>query len=202
MADIKLKDGSGNPTIYQGVSEIKLPTSDGGMLTFGNTGWAEEELKISGYNRFQPESTEVRISHGLGVVPDFIFVGKLDTKDNTDQKNYCIQWAFGWSRRMETLLDKASISYGYGVRNSIAISKPDDTTDSYTPQRFLSNNSIDEDDTTYNMLIRKANNTSFVIGKTPDGTTGSTIGTLNTNSEYFWFAVAGLGARMNKVSEV
>lgn len=190
MAGIVLKDKSGNPATYEGITELTLRTADGGTHTFGSAGWTAETLKMNG-GYLSPSGNQMTVSHGLGVVPDLIFIGRQDTDDVVDRNGGHIDWAIGWSRRMMELENFS----GYGALNEVCIGEPDGDANVNEGQ-YHSTYAIDESHEYHYGTIREANSTSFIVGKESSGNFA-----LHTRATYFWFAISGLGIRMNKSSE-
>ena len=194
MADIVLKDRNGNTTPYPDVTELVMRTVDGGIRTFSNAVWTSEKTKING-GYIEPSGTQITISPGLGVVPDFVFVGRTDyINDSTNPNQGYLAWAFGWSNRMSSIEG----FNGYGSSNNVRIDVPYD--ENYTPTGlFYLDVGIDSPLESNYGNIRDANSETFVVGS---NVTGAISGRIDTRTKYFWFAVSGIGTRMNKESEV
>lgn len=195
MADIVLKDGNGNPVTYEGVTKVSLPTAAGGTITFG--GGVEAETVVVDGGRFTPSAQKMTINHYLGAVPDFIFIGQLDAQDIIDRNGGQISWALGWSRRILDM-DRVSVRFNAFI-NMVCIDEPDGDTN-VIRGKYTNDEGIDETGTLnpgYGM-IRAANSTSFTVGRDD----GADKWSLHTRVEYYWFAISGLGIRMNPVDEV
>lgn len=194
MADIVVKDRNGNPAIHKGVTALEFHTVDGGIHSFGSAGWTAETLKMNGANKIIPTGSQMTISHGLGVVPDLIFIGRQDVDDIVDRNSGHIAWALGWSRRMMELENFS----GYGALNTVCIDEPDGDGNVNCGTYGMSYG-IDETHPYSYGEIREANSTSFTVGI--DDTNNVSAG-LHTRATYYWFAISGLGIRMNETSEV
>ena len=188
-----LKDRNGSPITYEGVKKLTLPTGDGTKHIFSNTVYAAETLRVNG-GRFKADSNKMTISHNLGAVPDYIFVGRLDVADHVSRNGGQIAWAMGWSRRIKD----AEGRFLYGLANTVCIDEPDGE-DNVNYGRYTSDTGIDEYHEYDYGMIREANSKTFVVG-TDDPKTRYFY--MHQNAQYFWLAVSGLGVRMNEVSEV
>lgn len=190
MAEIVLKDKSGNPVIYEGILGLIVKTADGGSVSFGSGGWTPETLNINN-GSFQPSSNEQTITHGLGAVPDFVFIGRLDVNDDVDRNRGHIAWALGFSSRMSEI-------EGFNlVPNWICIDEPDGESN-VNYGKYMSTESIDVIHEYNYGMIREANSESFKVG---DSDNSNICKGLLTTARYQWIAISGLGVRMNQ-SEV
>lgn len=196
MADIVLKDKNGNPIPHAGAEGLRIPTADGGFQVFGSNGWVAETVKVN-TGSFTPSSNAAVVDHNLGVVPDFIFVGRLDTKDIVDRNRGFINWVYGWSRRIVELKDFDN----WAAMRGSCIEDSDGDTNVNDGFYYPVDMCIDEAPTgefaPYG-LIHEANSTSFKVGDSRNTDKWS----LHVGQKYFWFAISGLGVRMNQTSEV
>lgn len=192
MADIVLKDKNGNPVVHAGVTGLVIPTASGGTQIFGSSGWASETLKQTG-GTFTPTSNQMTISHKLGVVPDLIFVGRLDADDAVELNDGSIAWAIGWSRRM---MNYDGFASGNAANNQVCIYRPYEEDYEHDGRYFTTGHSIDEAvlNADYGQ-IRNANVVDFTIGS---ASSSSGFYGLNKRVKYCWFAVSGIGLRMNQ----
>lgn len=196
MADIVLKNKNGNPIIHAGLEGLRVPLTDGSFQVFGSTGWVAEIVKVN-VGRFTPNSNAAEVDHNLGVVPDFIFVGRLDTKDIVDRNRGFINWVYGWSRRMAKLedFDNAAAMHGSCIEDSDGDTNVNDGF--YYPADLCIDEAPTDTFAPYG-LIHEANSKSFKVGDNRSTDKWS----LHTGQKYFWFAISGLGVRMNQTSEV
>ena len=194
MANVILKDRNGKGVTYNNITELKIPAADGTNAIFGNSSWVEETIKTSG-GEITPTGTEMRISHNLGTIPDYIFIGKLDGEKDYYQDHNYIKWAYGWSRRM---IDMKGFS-GYGTLCMVLVESDKSNDNEYIEGKYFILKGIEEHaDYTYGE-IRDTNKYSFLVGLNEKG---KSCEGLDPNARYYWCAISGLGVRMNRTDEV
>ena len=192
MADIVLKDKNGNPVVHRGITGLVLQLAGGGTRVFGSSGWVTEKLKCK-CGHFTATSQQMTISHQLGAVPDFIFVGREDVSDAVNQNNYRISWAIGWSRRM---IELEGANGNVAFLGNICIGYPngeENVRDGY----YFYTAAIDEEHEYDYGGPSKANANNFTVGLDSDGGNWA----LQVNAKYFYIAISGLGIRAEMESD-